>query len=222
MKSLGGLLATSDLGIAFLVAPRSALRLTSLPCSKLSAYFDNSMSWSRANTRFLKRKGKDVSVYLGRPYPLNEEMSAEQVQMVVRTFAEHTNTIDDSDDEESDDIQSRAIKKLCFVADPRYESLSVRLGVSPDAVGHCRRELGLLPQHCTTQEAINLLSIAVGVIAGRWDIRIVSGLTPARFLDVFDASPPCAPAMLQDETGMPATSAPGGYPIRVGWKRHYC
>jgi hypothetical protein len=160
---------------------------------------------------------KDVSVYLGRPYPVKEEMSSDQVQMVERTFSEDTNSIEGSDDEESDDIQSRAIKKLCFIADPRYESLSVRIGVSPDAIGRCRRELGLWPRNGTIQEARNLLSFAVGAIVGRWDVRIVDGLTAAPCLDVFGASPQCPPAMLQDETGSPAKSAPEGYPLRVVW-----
>jgi hypothetical protein len=162
---------------------------------------------------------KDVLVYLGRPYPAKEELSADQVQIVVRTFTEDTHSVDDVDNEESDDIQSRAIKKLCFIADPRYESLSVRIGVSSDAIGSCRRELGLLPNDATIREACNLLSFAVGVIVGRWDARIASGASKVLVFDAFGASPRCPPAMLQDNTGMPVPEAPTGYPLRLGWDR---
>ena len=125
--------------------------------------------------------------------------------------------IDVSDGEESNEIQSRAIKKLCFIADPRYESLSVRIGVSPDTIGRCRRELGLLPRNCIIQEAVNLLSFAVGAVVGRWDVRIVNSQTEPPVLGVFDASPQCPPAMLQNETGAPASATPEGYPFRINW-----
>jgi hypothetical protein len=137
--------------------------------------------------------------------------------MVERAFAEEATTFVDLDDEETDDIQSRAIKKLSFVADPLYESLSVRIGVSPDAIGRCRRESGFLPKNRLIQEALNLLSLAVGTVVGRWDIRIESGMSAPPVVGEFGANPRCPPAMLQDITGSAATTSPESYPLRVKW-----
>jgi hypothetical protein len=54
--------------------------------------------------------------------------SVHKVQIIERTFVRNTKTIPAGDDEENDDIQSRAVNKLSFIADPRYESLSVQIG----------------------------------------------------------------------------------------------
>lgn len=164
-----------------------------------------------------EKERNDLFVYLGRPYPVAEDVSADKVQIVERAFVQNTNTTPAGDDEENDDIQSRAVNKLCFIADPRYESLSVQIGVSPDAISRCRRELDLFPQMGTVQEALDLLSLAVGAVVGRWDVRSAFGQDAAPVLDAFDASPQSLPAMLKDETGMVASVTPEGYPVRVHW-----
>jgi hypothetical protein len=157
----------------------------------------------------------DVTVYLGRPYPRNEKISPEQVELIKHTFTQATAPTDE--EAEDDEIQSRAVKKLSFIADPRYETTSVRIGVAPEAIAGCRQALGLFPENGAVKEALDLLSFAIGVSFGRWDVRVASGQTAARHMDPFDANPRCPPAMLQTDAGVPATEMPCDYPVRVNW-----
>jgi hypothetical protein len=59
-----------------------------------------------------------------------------------------------------------------------------------------------------------LVSWAVGVAFGRFDVRLASGATVV--LDEpepFDPLPVCSPAMLTGDDGLPLRSAPAGYPL---------
>jgi hypothetical protein len=62
--------------------------------------------------------------------------------------------------------------------------------------------------------AAELLSWAVGVAFGRFDVRLATG---ERQLpdepEPFDPLPVCSPGMLVGERGLPSTSAPTGYPL---------
>ena len=61
-----------------------------------------------------------------------------------------------------------------------------------------------------------LVSWAVGVAFGRFDVRLATG---ARALppepEPFDALPVCSPAMLTGDDGLPLSSAPPGYPLKL-------
>jgi hypothetical protein len=65
-----------------------------------------------------------------------------------------------------------------------------------------------------TSTAEELVAWAVGVAFGRFDIRLATGerLWPAE-PEPFDLLPAYSPAMLTNEGGLPARSAPSGYPI---------
>ena len=62
--------------------------------------------------------------------------------------------------------------------------------------------------------AESLLSWALGVAFGRFDVRLATGTRalPAE-PKPFDPLPVCAPGMLTGEDGLPLAAAPGGYPL---------
>lgn len=64
--------------------------------------------------------------------------------------------------------------------------------------------------------AAGLVSWAMGVAAGRFDVRLATGHRgwPAE-PDPFDSLPVCSPAMLTGDHGLPATEPPVGYPLHV-------
>src|SRR5208282_5320173 len=60
------------------------------------------------------------------------------------------------------------------------------------------------------------LSYCLGCAFGRWDIRFATGeRKPPELPDPFDSLPICSPGMLQAEDGLPLTTAPQGYPLRI-------
>lgn len=66
----------------------------------------------------------------------------------------------------------------------------------------------------------DLISYALGSTFGRWDIRYSTGeLSAPEPSDLFAPLPACPPAQLQNEHGIPASSADIGteYPIRIPW-----
>jgi hypothetical protein len=65
---------------------------------------------------------------------------------------------------------------------------------------------------------ISLLSYSVGCAFGRWDIRYATGeKTPPELPDPFAPLPVCSPGMLQGDDGLPLTTTPPGYPLRINW-----
>ena len=70
--------------------------------------------------------------------------------------------------------------------------------------------------------AADLLSWAVGVAAGRFDMRLASGERPwPEECDPFDPLPACSPGILVAKDGFPSLSAPPGYPIQLSpWLVH--
>jgi hypothetical protein len=62
--------------------------------------------------------------------------------------------------------------------------------------------------------AADLVSWAVGVAFGRFDIRLATGVRPLpEDPEPFDSRPVCSPAILIGEDGLPVTRVPAGYPV---------
>jgi hypothetical protein len=62
--------------------------------------------------------------------------------------------------------------------------------------------------------AAELVSWAVGVAFGRFDVRLSTGdRPPPDQPEPFDPLPVCSPAMLTGDDGLPPASAPAGYPL---------
>jgi hypothetical protein len=70
-----------------------------------------------------------------------------------------------------------------------------------------------VPEHAP---AIAVLSYCVGVVAGRWDIRLfLNNITQERIPDLFHETPRCQPGLLQDLDAAPHKQQPRDYPLRI-------
>ncbi len=73
----------------------------------------------------------------------------------------------------------------------------------------------------------DLLDYLVGIVFGRWDVRVATGPSPMHEpVDPFAPLPPCSPGQLQNEHGLPLTQADAAllraagtwnYPIDLPW-----
>lgn len=111
---------------------------------------------------------EEMRSYLGRPWPTASGCLTEQEAVIRSVFSD---TLDLSSDFclGSSSNTSRAVKKLCHVADPRYENWAVRLDMSPEAVAEKRRKLNIVPPSFLARHASRIVSLAVGVAFGRWN-----------------------------------------------------
>jgi hypothetical protein len=139
----------------------------------------------------------------------------------IAALTEHTRAIDS----ELAAIQA-AIDTRCFdlygidEADHRAITEEVRTGAGasdePDTEADIEPddEGDTVSATDATSLAAELLSWAVGVAFGRFDVRLATG---ERALpvepDPFDALPVCSPAMLTGTDGLPSRRAPDGYPL---------
>jgi hypothetical protein len=119
----------------------------------------------------------------------------------------------------------RFITVKCYYADRHLEVVSHVLGTSPVALKHL-----LVERNSRREDTValgeDLLSLVVGVIFGRWDVRYPTGERPAPELpDPFAPLPVCPPGMLQGDDGLPLSPAAGRrlraenrYPLDVAWE----
>jgi len=109
----------------------------------------------------------------------------------------------------------RAFTKKAYWANRRLELSSHLLQARPDSLSSL--SIGDVTRHLAAPTA-RLVSYALGVAVGRWDVRIALGeRKPAERSDPFAPVPACSPGMLQGPDGLPATEAPEGYPIEIDW-----
>ena len=112
----------------------------------------------------------------------------------------------------------RFMNKLSHYLHADIETLSHRYGVHPVAILKARQRTDTITPRCAAQCVRQVLSLIIGTIVGRWDMRVLLGeRKPCARDDPFAALPLCQPAALQDESGVPARSAPPKYPMRIDW-----
>ena len=112
---------------------------------------------------------------------------------------------------------SRHIFMKSYFADRRLELICHILQANPESVVEIICKSGLSPKEYLSECAISLVQYAVGCVFGRWDVRIVDSHLDATSIDPFSALPVCAPGMLQQSDGLPATTSPNNYPLRIDW-----
>lgn len=113
------------------------------------------------------RELADLASYLGRPLPSKDSVDAKAEQLIRELV---TKTAETPREEDSVLLQSRALTKLSYVADPTIESISHKAGISPAAVVSVRRKHNLLPADELRREADDAVSFAVGCIFSRWNV----------------------------------------------------
>lgn len=120
-------------------------------------------------------------------------------------------------------IAGRFVTKKEYVADRRCE---LALLLSGSASNELKSILEPpLPPGALIQTAAEVVSLSVGCIFGRWDIRYAMGERPAPELpDPFAPLPVCPPGMLQGDDGLPLLPeagrrlrTEGRYPLDVAW-----
>lgn len=103
-----------------------------------------------------------------------------------------------------------------YLFDARIEGLCRALQRHPSVIVDSAHRVGLLPRGELQQSAADLVSYLVGIVFGRWDLRI--GQDPGRAPaapDLFEPVPIYPPGMLADDDEMPAREALAGYPLEL-------
>lgn len=116
---------------------------------------------------------------------------------------------------------SRNRSKKAYIISRRLELACDAFAVPPLTVVAARRRLGLYPEAEFTDAVKSLLSLCLGEVFGRWDIRYATGERHAPELpDPFAELPICPPGQLQNAQGLPASPAdvPSSYPVKnIPW-----
>lgn len=117
-----------------------------------------------------------------------------------------------------------AVKHICDVIDQKVEyslfqhkSNSVMLATKPRSQLFAAH---VFPVRTEKACAGDTVSICLGYLVGRWDIRYATGeRQPPSLPDPFAPLPACPPGMLQNEQGLPAApqDVPADYPLRISW-----
>jgi hypothetical protein len=108
----------------------------------------------------------------------------------------------------------RAFTKKAYWANRRLELSSHLLEVHPKELSSL--DIVDVTRHLATP-VFDVVSYVLGVVFGRWDVRIACGeVTVPNSRDPFAAVPACPPGMLVDD-GLRAKTAPEGYPLPIAW-----
>ncbi len=112
----------------------------------------------------------------------------------------------------------RSLSKKCYIADRRLELTSVLCGCHPRSISNSRSQLRLVPRGEEVSLTQDVLSYIVGVLFGRWDVRIGRNSdwhsVDSRQVESIPSFPP---GTLFDKEGTPANSCVEGYPVNVSW-----
>ncbi|HEX4053848.1 MAG TPA: BREX-1 system adenine-specific DNA-methyltransferase PglX [Tepidisphaeraceae bacterium] len=121
-------------------------------------------------------------------------------------------------------VHSRTATKKSYIYSRQFELIAAITRISPLDLGKLfernERIIG-----ATDPGVSDVLSVAIGCIVGRWDIRYATRERPMPELpDPFAALPVCPPGMLQGDDGLPLSPeagrrlrAEGRYPLDVSW-----
>jgi hypothetical protein len=140
-----------------------------------------------------------AGAWLDRVHQVDDELDAIQAEIDDRCFDLYG--IDEAD--------RRAINDG-FTSDAEGSDADASAGEVDEA--HDEQDVGAAVD--VTGLVAELVSWAVGVAVGRFDVRLATG---ERELpgepEPFDRLPVCSPGVLVGDDGLPATSAPSGYPL---------
>ncbi len=70
---------------------------------------------------------------------------------------------------------------------------------------------------CKGRASRQLLSLLLGCIFGRWDVRFADGTREARRKGVFDILPRCSPAAVEEIGGIDSSDSSGSHSLRIDW-----
>ncbi|MDC0323555.1 BREX-1 system adenine-specific DNA-methyltransferase PglX, partial [Akkermansiaceae bacterium] len=110
-------------------------------------------------------------------------------------------------------------KKMYWVS-RRLELMCRILSAPPQEVAAKISSLNLCNADDLLEHVETVLSLPLGCVFGRWDIRYATGeRQPPELPDPFDPLPVCPPGMLQNADGLPAAPAdvPADYPLPITW-----
>jgi hypothetical protein len=120
----------------------------------------------------------------------------------------------------SADGAGRSTVKKSYFADRRIELVCRIFRISPKSFAAILNGRKVAPKAFALEFTQSLVSIALGVAFGRWDIRYATGEQAAPELpDPFAPLPVCPPGQLQNAQGLPARpeDVPAAYPVRIPW-----
>jgi hypothetical protein len=121
-------------------------------------------------------------------------------------------------------VHPRTATKKNYTYSQQLELIAAITRLSPQSL----RDIFVQNEHFSSARnsaASDAISVAIGCIFGRWDIRYATGERPAPELpDPFAPLPVCPPGMLQGEDGLPLSPeagrrlrTEGRYPFDVAW-----
>jgi hypothetical protein len=104
-------------------------------------------------------------------------------------------------------LAGRSVTKKSYFVSRTHELIAELCGCSATSVAQAHRRLGLLPLGYLRDFITDIISFAVGIALGRWDIRMVTlEQKGSSTTDPFDPLPICPPATLMSPNGLPATT----------------
>jgi hypothetical protein len=195
--------------------------LQKIPLPEIPSATDRLLSQA-ARRAWSLRRGLDTSVEISRAFVLPVAMQSQSVSIyvAVEDWTKRMRAVEN----ELGKIQTE-IDNWCFelygISEIDRRSISDALSIEEDKPAQLEEVDSESEIEDTTAEivdagsiAADLVSWAVGVAVGRFDINLATGTRrPPAEPGPFDPLPVCSPAMLTGEDGAPLASAPIGYPV---------
>lgn len=154
----------------------------------------------------------------GWPWPVDNTIDSGTLQSIVSISALEPRTINSTTN--LPQLGYRFETKLSHYLHAEVERVAATLRLSPIALCQFLSRQAEPSQAALLAEITSVLSISIGLLVGRWDIRL-SGEQSAHYqvTDPFAPLPVCPPGMLQNAAGLPAGpgDVPADYPLRISW-----